>query len=152
MEVRRAHPDEAPALSDLAYRSKALWGYSPEFMEACRAELTLTPEDIRAHPVFVAELSGDVLGFHALKQLASDRIDLWHLFVDPARVRLGVGRRLLTHARQHARELGYRTLVIQSDPQAEGFYAGCGAVRVGDLPSESIPGRVLPLMEIALRT
>lgn len=150
MGVRRARPEEAPVLSDLAFRSKALWGYSPEFMEACRAELTLTPDDIRANPVFVAELSSDVLGFYALKALAPDRVDLWFLFVDPTQVRAGVGRRLLSHAREHARELGYRTLVIQSDPQAEPFYAGCGAVRVGDLPSESIPGRVLPLMEIAL--
>jgi len=150
MGVRRARPDEAELLSDLAFHSKALWGYSQAFMEACRAELTMTPDDIREHPVFVAERHGVVLGFHALKELASDRVDLWFLFVDPAHVRLGVGRRLLAHAREHARDLGYQTLVIQSDPQAEAFYAGCGAVRVGDLPSNSLPGRLLPLMEIAI--
>jgi hypothetical protein len=36
--TRRARPNEAAVLSELALRSKAYWGYSDEFMEQCRAE------------------------------------------------------------------------------------------------------------------
>jgi hypothetical protein len=33
-------------------------------------------------------------------------------------------------------------------PNAEGFYRKMGAERVGETPSGSIPGRMLPLMQV----
>ena len=42
LSSRSAKPEEADALSALAFRSKAYWGYGAEFLEACRSELTLT--------------------------------------------------------------------------------------------------------------
>jgi hypothetical protein len=41
-------------------------GYDQAFLDACRAELTLTPEDVQAHRVAVAERDGQVVGFYAL--------------------------------------------------------------------------------------
>ena len=38
--LRRANPEDAAALTALAFRSKASNGYDRAFMEACRAELT----------------------------------------------------------------------------------------------------------------
>ncbi|CAH8245865.1 hypothetical protein WJ0W_003100 [Paenibacillus melissococcoides] len=46
MLIRKAKPDEAGYLSGLAFRSKAYWGYSHDFMEACRDSLTVSPERI----------------------------------------------------------------------------------------------------------
>jgi len=140
------------ALSDLAFRSKALWGYSDEFMEGCREELALTPDEIREHPTYVLERDGTVLGFYALEPLASagEAIELGHLFVAPTAVRRGVGRALLEHAIAEARRRGYRTLVIQSDPNAVPFYESLGARVVGTKDSASIPGRRLPLLERSL--
>ena len=40
--VRLAEPSEAEVLTRLAMTAKASWGYSNAFMEACRAELTMT--------------------------------------------------------------------------------------------------------------
>ena len=40
--------------------------------------------------------------------------------------------------------------MIQGDPNAEGFYLRCGAVRIGERESASIPRRMLPLFEIRL--
>jgi hypothetical protein len=37
--IRPAQADEVEALTALALRSKAHWGYDDAFMEACRAEL-----------------------------------------------------------------------------------------------------------------
>jgi hypothetical protein len=39
---------------------------------------------------------------------------------------------------------------IEADPHAEAFYLGRGARCVGTAPSGSIPGRMLPLLEIDL--
>ena len=41
--VRAARPAEAEAISALALRSKAHWGYDPAFLEACREDLTIDP-------------------------------------------------------------------------------------------------------------
>jgi hypothetical protein len=40
--LRSASPDEAAALTELAIRSKAYWGYADAFMRRAREELTLT--------------------------------------------------------------------------------------------------------------
>jgi hypothetical protein len=37
-----------------------------------------------------------------------------------------------------------------ADPNAAGFYERSGAVRVGEAPSDAVPGRRLPLYEIRL--
>jgi hypothetical protein len=39
--------------------------------------------------------------------------------------------------------------VIQGDPNAAEFYQRCGARKIGERPSASIPGRVLPLYACA---
>ena len=46
--IRLARLDEAEQLTQLALRSKASWGYSEEFMAACRDELTLTAARLAA--------------------------------------------------------------------------------------------------------
>ena len=40
LTIRAPTIDELPDLSDLCFRSKAVWGYDEEFMEACRGELS----------------------------------------------------------------------------------------------------------------
>ena len=49
-----------------------------------------------------------------------------------------------------ARHAGVRQLRIESDPFARAFYERCGAVRVGEVASASIPGRVLPLLTLGV--
>ena len=51
-------PDEARLLSELALRSKGHWGYDQAFLDACRAELTLAPEDLERQRITVAERNG----------------------------------------------------------------------------------------------
>jgi len=43
----------------------------------------------------------------------------------------GIGRALFKHALEQARKLGHRTLKIEADPNAEGFYKRMGARHVG---------------------
>lgn len=148
--IRAAVPEEAERLSDLAFRSKAHWGYTRAFMEACRAELSISPEYIQQNRTFV-RLRGDApLGFYTLEALAPTEVELGHLFVEPAELRRGVGRELMAHAREEARTRGYQRLVIQGDPHVARFYQACGARRVGSKPSASIPGRLLPLFALEL--
>ena len=73
------------------------------------------------------------------------------LFVEPAAMGQGIGRRLWQHVVATARELGCSEMVWQSDPQAEGFYLAMGARRAGESESTVMPGRMLPFMRFALQ-
>ena len=58
LHLRAGRRDDARLLSELALRSKGYWGYDQAFPDACRAELTLTPEDVETRRVTVAERDG----------------------------------------------------------------------------------------------
>jgi hypothetical protein len=61
-----------------------------------------------------------------------------------------VGRTLLREAVTQARARGALIVEIQADPHAEAFYVRAGARRIGERASGSIPGRLLPMLEIAV--
>jgi len=150
--LRPARGEEAPALSELALRSKAHRGYSREFIDACRAELLYCAGDILSpHMQFVVlEAAGIGIGFYALKRLSQTDIELDALFVAPTCIGKGFGRRLLDDARHAAAKRGAIRLVIQGDPNAERFYLAAGARRTGAAESASIPGGLLPSFVIDL--
>ena len=138
-------------MSELAFRSKAVWGYPPDFMQRCRAELTIRAEHLDHDALEVMELGGKVVGFYSLERVSEEVVELGHLFIDSGLVRRGHGRRLLERAARTAFDLGFGVLRIQGDPNAEPFYQSMGARKVGTQPSASIPGRELPLFELELR-
>jgi N-acetylglutamate synthase-like GNAT family acetyltransferase len=142
LTLRPARPDEAEALTGLVLRSKAYWGYSEEFMERCRAELTIHPDDVVPSRLTVAEAEGRVVAVASL-QGQPPQGELGMLFVDPDVIGRGVGGRLLRHVIDVARAAGFRTVALDADPNAEAFYEAKGAVRVGVVPSGSIRGRTL---------
>lgn len=150
--IRIAKEEEHYALSNLTFRSKAFWGYSAEFMEACRAELSVSIKDIASTDChyFVAESKGEILGYYALKRLSAEEHELEALFVDPQSIGQGVGRKLIEHAKRYAQKDGARFLLIQGDPNATDFYRAAGAVQVGERESDSILGRYLPEFRISL--
>ncbi len=147
--IRPGRPDEAAMLGGLALRSKAHWGYDQAFLEACRAELMFEPAEIATRRIHVAEADGRVIGFYSLDGVPPDG-EIGNMWVDPCTIGSGVGRGLWQHAVAHAAALGFTALRIDADPYAEGFYLAMGAARVGQTPSGSIPGRVLPLLQYRL--
>jgi len=107
---------------------------------------------LRKNLTFVIEVKSLVTGFYSLEHLSKEKVRLGFLFVEPATLGKGYGRKLIEHAKQHAGILGYTTLVIESDPNAERFYRAAGGHLVGHKESPSMPGRKLPLFQIVLHT
>ncbi len=147
--LRPGRREECAELSALAFRAKAHWGYHAAFMEACREELTVTADDLTERRLTVAEAGGRVAGF-AVLDTARDPAEVVALWVDPPCMGAGVGRALWEDAAAAARRAGHRELRVEADPNAEGFYPAMGARRIGDAPSRSIPGRMLPLLAVDL--
>ena len=149
MRLRRPEPHELPLLSALCLRSKAVWGYDEAFLEACRAELTIHAEELESTPLCVAEHNGAIVG---VAQIVVDGAvaDLQKLFIEPSAIGPGVGRSLFAWVISTAKDLGARHLTIDADPGAVGFYKRMGAAEHGLVPSGSIPGRMLPRLQIDL--
>lgn len=146
MQILRARPEEADALTEIAYSSKRHWGYPERWIERWRDILTMRPELIAANVAHAALENGRAVGFYLLTTEA-DGIHLDHLWILPAAMHRGIGRALFKHAVEQTRDLGFRVIRIEADPNAEGFYKRMGATRVGTSVSE-IDGekRELPLL------
>ena len=147
VRLRPARPNEASVLSSMAMVSKAYWGYSAEFIEACHEELSVSSENLASDKFsyFVAESDGERVGYYALKRVSDSEYELDALFVVPEKIRTGIGRRLIEHAKKQVVTSGGSCLLIQGDPNATEFYLAAGCRLVGQRESQSIPGRYLPL-------
>ena len=152
LRMRPAGGKDAPLLTALALRSKAHWGYTDEFIAACREELTYTKEQLEAPKIFGQIcLSHELpVAFYVLEQTGVDVAELDALFVEPEFIGKGIGKILIEHAKKQAGKLGIVTIVIQGDPNAQPFYTAIGALPCGTRESGSFPGRQLPLFMIKL--
>ena len=137
-------------MTALALRSKAYWGYSKQFIEACRVELTYDAGHLRSNVVRVVEVGDRIIGFYSLERISETEAELCAMFVEPDHIGRGFGRALISHAKATARELGFASILIQGDPHAAAFYRAAGGVPCGEADSRSIPGRALPLFRIHL--
>lgn len=151
VRLRRAAADECAALNALILRSKAHWGYDAAFMEACRAELALSPRDINQGNVLVMEDGGTLLGMADYSVCGAEG-EIDKLFVEPSAMGRGVGKALLSRALADLAEAGATHVGLDADPEAAPFYERLGFSRVGEVPSGSIEGRFLPRLSLAIAT
>ncbi|HYE31535.1 MAG TPA: GNAT family N-acetyltransferase [Methylomirabilota bacterium] len=142
-------PSEHAALTALAWRSKAFWGYSADQMETWREALTIKEEELRVQPSFLAEVHNEVAGFYLLSQ-SNNMLWLDHLWVEPTFMRQGCGRALVTHACAVAGASGAKELHVASDPNAAPFYQRLGAAAIGHIPPGANSGRALPHLVFVL--
>jgi GNAT superfamily N-acetyltransferase len=148
MEILRAGPEDAEALSEIAFAAKRYWGYPEHWMERWRADLTVSPGFVRDNETYMAVVGDTPAGFYALVGRGRT-LELEHLWVSPDRIGSGVGRALFEHAMRRASELGASTVEIEADPNAEGFYRRMGAWTLGERVYE-MDGerRALPLLAV----
>jgi GNAT superfamily N-acetyltransferase len=149
LTIRGPKPGEAQALTDLALRAKASWGYDAAFMAACRDELTVTAQRLIDWTFWVAEQGGAPVGIIALSH-EGDVAELEDFFVDPAAHGHGVGTALMVALLAACRAKALTKVMVAADPNAEAIYQRLGYRTVGQIPSGSIPGRMLPRMELSL--
>ena len=148
IEIRRAKPEEASTLSEIAVAAKRHWKYPEAWIEQWRDDLTISPEFIRDHEIFVAVVDAQIAGCCALV-MTDGLAEIEHMWIKPEQMGGGVGRALFDHARRRAEERGANVLELSADPHAEGFYARMGAQRIGEVRAD-MDGerRVLPRMRI----
>ena len=83
-------------------------------------------------------------------QRGSDNAEIEDFFVDPNFHGRGVGATLMSTLLETCLSSGVKAVGLDADPNAEGIYNRLGFTTVGHSPSRSIPGRMLPRMELRL--
>lgn len=146
VSIGAARSEEAGELTRIALAAKRHWGYPESWLEKWAAGLTMTPEYLATHTTRVARAGDRALGFCTVIWRDGEAW-LEHLWVDPAAMGIGIGRRLFAAAEESARRAGAQCLRIESDPHAEGFYRRQGAMVYGH-ESADLDGieRRLPLL------
>ena len=147
ISIRRTNPQEADQLTQIALSAKRYWGYPERWVEIWTPMLTFTAKNFIGNESWTAEMDGRPVAFYILtdREGAAWLEDLW---VAPTQIGQGIGRMLFQHAVEQAKLQGYKTLRLEADPNAAGFYEKMGMHKIGDRHSE-VDGqpRVLPLME-----
>lgn len=150
MRIRPVTSADLAALTAIATAAKASWGYPPAWLEGWQDQLTVSPAQLERWIVSAAVSENTIVGFYALAP-GVDHASLEHFWVSPHAMGQGVGRGLLAHARDRAAALGARSLLIDSDPHAEGFYLHLGAERIDTIPAPVATDSTRTLPRLRLR-
>lgn len=128
--IRDAGPADMAVLRDIFRRSslsndgdRAKLLAHPEVMEL--SEVAVTEGRVRA-----AVSEGAIVGFATWVPTAG-AVELEDLFVDPDRMRLGIGRALVQEVAAIAGNQGARRIEVTANPHARAFYAKVGFVADG---------------------
>ena len=151
MQIVRAKPEDADALTEIAHAAKRHWGYPESWIREWQRDLTITPDFIATNEMYVAVSCEEIVGCCAIA-FSDSLVELEHMWIKPEHMGAGVGGALFMYVKERAASLDIPALEISSDPNAEGFYKRMGATRIGEVRSQ-IEGqtRVLPKMMISLK-
>lgn len=150
MLLRLAFTHESDSISALMKKSKAYWGYHPKHIEEWCDELTMTVDYIKRNQVCVAIDESTLCGVCSFRISSKDTVTLDSLFIAPDNIGLGVGSALLGYCIDSTIKFGATSIVLDADPNAEGFYRHHGFRTIGKKAS-SIEDRFLPIMSKVLQ-
>jgi len=148
--IRRAVPEDADLLSQIAFAAKAHWGYPERWLQLWIPQLTLTPDYFAENESWVAEENGSPIGFYTL-QARDGNAWIENMWLLPESIGKGIGRQLFIHALELAHQRGFTRLQLEADPNATGFYEKMGMRKISERQSE-VDGqpRILPIIEMTL--
>jgi GNAT superfamily N-acetyltransferase len=146
--IRSPAADEGGRLKEIAIASKASWGYELDKVKEWADRGDFSPAQLGKLDMFVAQAEDRAIAWCSLER----RGDLWwlaDLWVEPAWIGKGVGRRLFHHGARHAQRQGARRLEWEAEPNSIGFYEKMGARYLRD-SEQSEWGRTLTVMGVEL--
>ena len=129
--IRPALPAERSSLEALQWRASLANSGDRDSLLANPDAIALPVEQIADGHVFVAQHDGAIVGFAAVVTRPDGNAELDALFVEPTLWKQGVGRLLVEHCADVARQRASRILHVVGNPHAKGFYAACGFLTIG---------------------
>lgn len=148
--IRKAKPQDAEKMTQIAMRSKAHWGYSDELLSLWKEDLKVTPEFLKSAIGYVVECDDVMIGYWVREAIQADQLTQGFLFIEPEFIGSGCGRLLFDALKNGMQERGIHSFTFEADPNAAGFYLKMGGVKIGEKESKVVKGRKLPIIKIQL--
>lgn len=142
MEIRRATPDDAPALAKVhidswqsAYRGLVPDSHLAKLDYGRRAGSFRESLSTHSEETYLVEQNGEVVGFLTLGACRDSDVDhdttgeIWGIYLGPQHWRKGIGRFLCREGERILQSRGYVKAVLwvfEANEQARGFYEAMG--------------------------
>jgi GNAT superfamily N-acetyltransferase len=124
--IRPARQAERELLEALQWRASLANPGDRDSLLANPDAIVVPAEQIADGHVLVAESDDVIVGFAAVLPRPDGNAELDALFVEPALWKRGVGRLLVDHCADLARQRASRILHVVGNPHAAKFYVACG--------------------------
>ncbi|WP_186644202.1 GNAT family N-acetyltransferase [Fluviispira vulneris] len=148
--LRNATLEDISQLTELAFLSKAYWGYPKEWLDLWQNDLIISEEFLKNSVSVLAELNGKIIGFWCREAIQTDRITNGSLFIHPEFMGQGLAKNLWRALSVELKEKGINSFLLEADPNAIPFYLSIGAVQVGEVYSKIIKERKIPILHLYL--
>ena len=150
MTIEKANSQDHEILTKITKKSKAYWGYSDEQIATWSEFLTITSIYIETESVYKLTLKNKIAGYYSFLSEDEKTVKLDNLFVLPEYIGKGFGRLLMEHFLLQISKTNADKIILNSEPNAEQFYAKLGFVKTGQIET-SIKDRFMPIMELELK-
>ena len=132
--LRQAVPADLPALAEVFRRASLSNDGDRAALLAHPEVVDLDDTGVREGRTRVAVDDSRIVGFATL-----DGSELDDVFVDPDRMREGIGRRLVLDVFEQARTQGLDRVEVTANPHASAFYESVGFAPTGDVETRFGP-------------
>ncbi len=149
MKIEKADIADNEILTSITKKSKAYWGYSAEQIQKWDKNLTISEEYIRGNNTFKLTDNDLIIGYYSCIFENEKTVKLDNLFILPEHIGKGFGKYLLLDFLKKMKEEKIERIILDSEPNAEEFYAKMGFVKIGEFET-SIKDRFMPIMEMKL--
>lgn len=149
MTIELANKSDHKILTIITKKSKSYWGYSEEQIKIWSDQLTITESYIETNAVYKLVVDKTTIGYYSYFHENEKTIRLDSLFVLPKCIGKGFGQILMVDFLNRLHSLEIDKVILDSEPNAESFYAKFGFIKVGAIET-SIKNRFLPIMELIL--
>ena len=129
--IRPARQSERGLLEALQWRASLANRGDRDSLLANPDAIVVPDEQIADGHVLVAESDAMIVGFAAVIPRPDGNAELDALFVEPTLWKGGVGRLLVDHCADVARQRASRILHVVGNPHAYGLYVACGFQTTG---------------------
>lgn len=149
MKIERAVPEDHTLLTVITKKSKAFWGYDEQQMEKWNDLLTITSDYILKNETYKLVLENEIIGYYSLLEIDPQTLKIDNLFISPKFIGKGLGKKLMADIFEKAKLNSYTSVILDSDPNAEGFYSHHGFIKIDQIKT-SVKNRFLPVMKKTL--
>ena len=133
IDFRDAKLSDFDLLKSICIRSKGYWGHSKEWLDELSAFFEVNEDYVVKGWIRLVLLDGEVIGFYGFELEELGKLKLDHLWLLPDFIGGGIGRTVWLEVLAHAKREGFESFVLDSDPDAAGFYERMGAEKIGEV-------------------